>query len=235
MIIQSVLYISIFFLHGDLLNILLGVPNKDVVVYIAVFAMGNFLGTLALGWLFDKLGRKPMITSTYAITSILLCVTGLLFWFDSVEAWGLTIALSVVFFFASAGSSAAYLTISEVFPQEIRSRAIAIFFALAIALATPAPALFGMIIDISRQTHSKVYVLYGYASCALLMVTGALVAKLYAVKAEREPLETIAPPMSSVENVVVSKYKIEEQSQPNNLQMSGLEHHKRRVVGEPGR
>ena len=196
MVAASFLYNAIFFMYGELLKQTFHVPDQEIGLKIALFAVGNFSGAVVLGRLFDKVGRKPMIVSTYAITAILIGSTGYVFWMEYLGAWTLTLALSIAFFFASAGGSAAYLTVSEIFPLEIRSRAIAIFCALAMAIAAPAPHYAGKLIEMSIATGSRIYIFYGFLCCASLMAIGAIIAMLFAVKAEGASLEDIAPPIS---------------------------------------
>ena len=154
------------------------------------------LGPLILGPLFDSIGRKPMIAFTYAVSGALLLGCGLLFRLDLLTAAQLTIGWSVTFFFASAAASSAYLTVSEIFPVEIRALAIAIFYAVGTGLGGAfAPWLFGALIE----TGSRASVFAGYVFGAALMLIAAAVEAKWGVAAERRPLESIARPLSMVD------------------------------------
>ncbi|WP_447980716.1 MFS transporter [Candidatus Nitrospira bockiana] len=192
MVTQSFLYNAIFFTYALVLSKFYGVPSSRIGLYILPFAVGNFLGPLLLGRFFDTIGRKPMIAFTYGFSGILLALTGFLFWQGYLNAVTQTIAWSVIFFFASAGASSAYLTVSEVFPMEIRAMAIAFFFVVAQGAATVAPWIFGKLIEASAGS-----VFVGNLIGAGMMVTGAMVALLFGVKAERRSLESIATPLSA--------------------------------------
>ncbi len=192
MISQSFLYNAIFFTFAIVLERYYDVPAGKVGLYIIPFAIVNFLGPLLLGRYFDTIGRKPMITFTYGISGLLLAVTGYLFSQGYLTAMTQTLAWSAVFFFASAGASSAYLTVSEIFPMEIRAMAIALFFVVAQGAATVAPWLFGMLIE-----SSPMGVLYSNLIGAGLMMAGAVVAAVFGVKAERRSLEHIASPLAA--------------------------------------
>jgi MFS family permease len=168
------------------------VPAGNIGFYILPFALGNFLGPLLLGRYFDTVGRKPMISCTYGLAGCLLAVTGYLFWQGMFTAVTQTLAWSAIFFFASAGASAAYLTVSEIFPLEIRAMAIASFFVVAQGAGIVAPWLYGKLIESSAES-----VFYGYLLGAGLMVAGAVVELWLGVKAEGRPLESIATPLSA--------------------------------------
>ena len=167
-------------------------PTQHIGLYILPFAFGNFLGPLLLGRFFDTIGRKPMIAVTYGLAGLLLALTGYLFWQGLSLPSRITLAWSSIFFFASAGASAAYLTVSEMFPMEIRAMAIAFFFIVAQGAGVIAPWLFGLLIETSATS-----VAYGYLIGAGLMLIGALVALVFGVKAERQSLEDIATPLSA--------------------------------------
>lgn len=192
MIAQSFLYNAVFFTYALVLSKFYDVPAGRVGLYILPFAIGNFLGPLLLGRFFDTIGRKPMIAFTYGLSGLLLAVTGYLFWQGHLTATTQTIAWAIIFFFASAGASSAYLTVSEVFPLEIRAMAIAFFFVVGQGAGVFAPWLFGHLIQSSAES-----VFYGDLVGAALMLVGAVVALCYGVKAERQSLETIATPLSS--------------------------------------
>jgi MFS family permease len=189
---QSFLYNAIFFTSALILTKFHHVPANHVGWYILPFAIVNFLGPLLLGRLFDTIGRRPMIAFTYSASSVLLAVTGYLFWQGHLDSVSQTLAWSVLFFFASAGASAAYLTVSEVFPMEIRAMAIAFFFVVGQGAGILAPWVFGELIQ-----SSALSVFYGDLLGAGLMLVGAIVAMLFGVRAERQSLEDIARPLSA--------------------------------------
>jgi MFS family permease len=171
-----------------------GVPGKDVGGYLLPFALGNVLGPLLLGHLFDTVGRKPMITLTYGLAGVLLALTGWLFHAGMLTARTQTLAWTIIFFVASAAASSAYLTVSEIFPLEIRAMAIAIFYAIGtLAGGVGAPVLFGWIIG----TGSMMALFIGYLVAAALMIFGAAIEAWIGVPAERKSLEHVAAPLSS--------------------------------------
>ncbi len=190
---QAFFYNAIFFTYALILTDFYGVRADHVGWYILPFAAGNFLGPVLLGRLFDTIGRRPMLTFTYAISGVLLAATGYLFAQDLVSATTLTLCWTIIFFFASAAASAAYLTVSETFPLEIRALAIAFFYAVGTGIGGIAgPLLFGALIG----TGSRLSVFAGYLLGAALMIGAAVVAALYAVAAERKPLESVARPLA---------------------------------------
>jgi MFS family permease len=192
---QAFFYNAIFFSYALVLTRFYQVPAASVGWYILPFALGNFVGPLVLGPLFDIVGRKPMIAATYAISGILLAVVGTLFRDGMLGAAALTACWTGIFFFASAAASAAYLTVSESFPLEARALAIAFFYALGTGLGgIVAPSLFAWLIG----TGDRGNVFLGYLLGAGLMVGAAIVELAIGVKAERRSLEDIAPPISSV-------------------------------------
>ena len=196
MIAQAFFYNAIFFTFALILTDFFGIPANHVGWYILPFAAGNFLGPLLLGRLFDTLGRRKMITATYGASGVLLALSGYLFSIGALTAQTQTIAWMVIFFFASPAASAAYLTVSETFPLEVRALAIAIFYAIGTGIGGVAgPALFGVLID----TGSRTSVFAGYLFGSALMVVAAAVAWRYAVAAERKSLETVARPLAFVE------------------------------------
>ena len=190
MISQAFLYNSIFFSYGLILQRFHGVAADDVGLYILPFAVGNFLGPLLLGRRFDLLGRRVMIPFTYAMSGLLLLATGGLFLAGLLDALTQTIAWSVVFFFASAAASSAYLTVSEVFPVELRGMAIAVFYAVGTLAGAFAPTLFGAIVDTGEPTR----LFWGYALSASMMLAAAVVARRFGVDAERRSLEEVCAP-----------------------------------------
>jgi len=192
---QAFLYNAIFFTESLVLTTFFGVSAGKVGFYIFPFALGNLLGPFLLGHLFDVIGRKIMISLSYALSGILLIATGLLFVHHVLDARTITIAWSIVFFFASAGASAAYLTVSEIFPLEIRATAIAIVFAIGtLAGGALAPTLFGILI----ATHSVTAVFNGYLVGAAAMLAAAVTELTIGVEAARRPLEEVAPPIGSL-------------------------------------
>jgi MFS family permease len=192
---QAFFYNAIFFTYALVLTQFYGVPSASIGWYILPFALGNFCGPLLLGPLFDQIGRKPMIASTYAISGALLAIVGHLFNAGAVDAAQLTLCWTGIFFFASAAASAAYLTVSESFPIEARALAIALFYSLGTALGgVVAPWLFGSLIG----TGERGAVFHGYLFGAALMVAAALTELFIGVKAERQPLESVARPISAI-------------------------------------
>jgi MFS family permease len=193
---QAFFYNAIFFTYALILTDFYGVPVDGVGWFILPFAAGNFLGPLLLGRLFDTLGRRPMIAFTYATSGLLLAATGYLFAVDAFSATALAVAWSVIFFFASAAASSAYLTVSETFPLEIRALAIAFFYAIGTGVGgVVGPWLMGHLIE----TGSRQSVFAGYLLGAALMVAAAFIAARWGVAAERKPLEDVAPPLASAD------------------------------------
>ena len=157
------------------------------------FALGNFMGPLLLGRFFDSWGRKPMITLTYGLAGVLMCVTGWMFSQGILSAPAQTAAWTVIFFFASAGASAAYLTIGESFPLEVRAITISMFYAFGTLVGgVGGPALFGALIDTGERSQ----ILWGYLLGGGLMLLAAAVEMKLGIAAERRPLEEVAPPLS---------------------------------------
>jgi MFS family permease len=196
MVAQAFFYNAIFFTFALVLTDFYGIGSDQVGWYILPFAAGNFLGPLLLGRLFDTLGRRAMIALTYGVSGILLAISGYLFSIGALSAQGQTIAWMIIFFFASPAASAAYLTVSETFPLEVRALAIALFYAVGTGIGGVAgPALFGVLID----TGSRGSVFAGYLFGAALMIAAALIAWRYAVAAERKSLESVARPLAFVE------------------------------------
>jgi MFS family permease len=191
---QAFLYNAIFFTYTLVLTEFYGVSEKTAPLYLIPFAVGNFIGPLVLGPLFDTLGRRVMIPSTYIVSGGLLIVTGQLFVNDVLDENSMTVAWCLIFFFASAGASSAYLTVSECFPLEARAMAISLFYAIGTGLAALSPTLFGALI----QSASRTNVNYGYLLGAGLMIAAGIVAIFLAVPAERKALEDIASPYTAV-------------------------------------
>jgi MFS family permease len=191
---QAFLYNAIFFTYALVLTRFYGVDNGSVGWYILPFAAGNFLGPLVLGPLFDTIGRKPMISATYILSGALLTVTAFLFRNGTLDATTQTIAWTIIFFFASAGASAAYLTVSEIFPMETRAIAISIFYAFGTALGgIIGPTLFGALIESGRAED----VFWGYILGAALMAAAGLIEIFLGVEAAGRELEDIAKPLSA--------------------------------------
>ncbi len=194
MLTQAFFYNAIFFTYALVLIRFYSVPEQSVGRYLLPFALGNVLGPLLLGHLFDTIGRKKMIAATYGLAGILLALTGWLFYAGLLTAQTQTLAWMIIFFIASAAASSAYLTVSEIFPLEVRALAIAIFFAIGtLAGGVGAPVLFGWIIG----TGSITALFIGYLVAAALMIFGALVEAWIGVPAERRSLEHVAAPLSS--------------------------------------
>jgi MFS family permease len=189
---QAFLYNAIFFTYALVLVRYYGVQEGQVGWFLVPFAAGNFLGPLLLGPLFDQVGRRRMITITYALSGMLIIATGLLFRADLLTAYTQTLAWTIVFFFASAAASSAYLTVGEIFPLEVRASAIAWFYAIGTALGGIAgPIVFGHLIASGQRAE----VFTGYALGGGLMIAAAAVAVFLAIDAERRSLETVAAPM----------------------------------------
>jgi MFS family permease len=191
---QAFFYNAIFFTYALVLMRFYSVPEQNVGSYLLPFALGNALGPLLLGHLFDTIGRKKMITATYGLAGILLALAGWLFHSGVLTAQTQTLAWTIIFFIASAAASSAYLTVSEIFPLEIRALAIAIFYAIGtLAGGVGAPLLFGWIIG----TGSITALFMGYLLAAALMIFGAVIEAWIGVPAERRSLEHVAAPLSS--------------------------------------
>jgi len=193
---QAFFYNAIFFTYALVLTDFYGITPDRVGWYLLPFAAGNFFGPLLLGRLFDTKGRKPMIAFTYVISGILLAGSGYLFKIDALSVHAQTGAWMVIFFFASAAASSAYLTIGETFPVEIRALAIALFFAAGTGIGgVIGPLLFGVLIE----TGSRAAVFGGYLGGAILMIVAAAVQLRFGVAAERKPLEEVARPLAFVD------------------------------------
>ncbi len=196
MLTQAFFYNAIFFTYALVLMRFYGVPEQSVGGYLLPFAIGNVLGPIVLGHFFDTIGRKQMIAATYGVSGILLALTAWLFHAGLLTAQTQTLAWTIIFFVASAAASSAYLTVSEIFPLEIRAFAIAIFYAVGtLTGGVGAPILFGWIIG----TGSSNALFIGYLVAAVLMIFGAIVELWIGVAAERRPLEDVAAPLSSRE------------------------------------
>jgi MFS family permease len=193
---QAFCYNAIFFTYALILTRFYGIAPESVGLFLLPFAAGNFLGPLLLGRLFDTIGRRRMIAATYAISAVLLAITGYLFSIGALGPWQQTAAWTVIFFFASAAASSAYLTAGESFPLEIRALAIAVFYAAGTALGGIAgPAVFGVLI--AEGAREKLFA--GYLLGAVLMAVAAAVAFRFGIDAERRPLEDVATPLARAE------------------------------------
>ena len=193
---QAFFYNAIFFTYALVLTDFYGIQADHVGWYLLPFAAGNFLGPVLLGRLFDTVGRRTMIAVTYAVSGLLLAGVGYLFALGVLSATGQTIAWMVIFFFASAAASSAYLTVSETFPLEVRALAIAFFYAIGTGIGGVAgPWLFGALID----TGSRWSVFAGYLLGSALMLAAALVGGRFAVAAERKSLESISRPLAAAD------------------------------------
>jgi MFS family permease len=191
---QAFFYNAIFFTYALVLTDFYGIAPDRVGWYLLPFAAGNFLGPVVIGRLFDTVGRRIMIALTYGISGVLLALTGYLFAIGVLSAAAQTVAWMVIFFVASAAASSAYLTVSETFPLEVRALAIAFFYAIGTGIGgVSGPFLFGVLID----TGSRMSVFGGYLIGSVLMLAAAGIAAVYAVPAERKPLESVARPLAA--------------------------------------
>jgi MFS family permease len=199
MISQSFLYNAIFFTYTLVLSKFYGVSASSAPWYLIAFAVGNLAGPLTIGRLFDSIGRRVMISSTYILSGVLLAISAVMFKAGILNATTQTIAWSVIFYFASAGASAAYLTVSEIFPVEVRAQAIAVFFAVAQCFGAFGAWFYGKLIgDGSNPSMLEM----GYFIGAGVMIVGGLVEIWLGVAAERRSLEEVASPLSLVKRKV---------------------------------
>lgn len=190
---QAFCYNAIFFTYALMLTRFYGVAPASIGWFMLPFALGNFLGPLLLGRLFDSFGRKAMICATYAAAGALLCLTGWMFAEGLLTSVAQTAAWTVIFFFASAAASAAYLTVGELFPLEVRAISISLFYAFGTLLGGVAgPVVFGALIDTGERSQ----IFLGYLLGGGLMLLAAVAAAVLGVRAERRPLEEVAPPLS---------------------------------------
>jgi len=194
MITQSFLYNAIFFTYTLVLGKFYGVPSESTPLYLIAFAVGNLAGPLTIGHFFDTIGRRKMIAGTYVSSGVLLAISAVLFDVGALNALTQTIAWCVIFFFASAGASSAYLTVSEIFPLEVRAKAIAVFFAIAQCFGALGPVIYGALIGDGSQP-SRLFL--GYLLGAAVMIAGGLIAWFLAVDAEGKSLEDIATPLAA--------------------------------------
>ncbi|MGW5413172.1 MFS transporter [Actinomadura geliboluensis] len=193
---QAFLYNAVTFDLGTILSKYFDVASGAVPYFIALFAFGNFLGPLLLGRMFDTVGRKPMISGTYFISAALTCLLGAFLVTGALSSWTFIALVSVTFFFASAGASSAYLTVSEIFPMETRALAIAFFYAIGTAAGgITGPLLFGNLID--SGAAEKVAI--GFFIGAVIMALGGVAELFFGVRAEQASLEAIARPLTAEE------------------------------------
>jgi MFS family permease len=195
MITQSFLYNAIFFTYALVLQNFYDIPRDHTPYFLFPFAAGNLIGPLVLGPLFDTIGRRKMIFGTYVLSGLVLLVSAFLFHADVLTAATQTVFWCVAFFFASAGASSAYLTVSETFPLELRAQAISYFFSLAQIFGAIAPTLYGALIgDGSERGPLTV----GYILGAGIMILGGVIAIIFGTDAERKSLETVSEPITLV-------------------------------------
>ena len=193
MLAQAFFYNAFFFTYGLVLNRFDRVPAASVGLYLLPFTISNFLGAAVLARFFDTIGRRPMITVTYGLSGLFMIAAAWLFRADALTAVSQTLAWAAIFFLASAGASAAYLTVSEAFPLEIRARAIALFYSLGTAAGgVLAPALFAVLIASGSRTE----VFWGYLLAAILMLLGAAAEIAWGFAGEGRSLEALATPLS---------------------------------------
>ena len=191
---QAFCYNAVFFTYALVLTKFYGIPPHEIGWFMLPFALGNLMGPLLLGRFFDTIGRKPMITGTYALAGILMAATGGAFAAGWLSAWEQTLAWTVIFFFASAAASAAYLTVGESFPLEMRAMAIALFYAIGTAAGgVIGPALFGWLIESGQRLD----IFWGYLVAATLMLVAAATEWRLGFAAEGKPLEQVSTPLSA--------------------------------------
>jgi MFS family permease len=195
MITQSFLYNAIFFTSALVREYFFHVKATDTAYYFFAFAAGNLAGPLTLGRLFDTVGRKKMISSTYITAGVLLIISAVMFKNGMLTATTQTIWWAVVFFFASAGASAGYLTASEVFPLEVRAQSIAVFFAIAQIFGAFGTHWYGHLIGNGTDRNN---LFIGYMVGAGAMIFGGIVAIFFGVNAEGKALEDVATPLSVI-------------------------------------
>eukprot|EP01156_Anaeramoeba_ignava_P023293 Anaeramoba_ignava/c21434_g2_i2.p1 GENE.c21434_g2_i2~~c21434_g2_i2.p1 ORF type:complete len:292 (+),score=78.74 c21434_g2_i2:775-1650(+) len=194
MIGQAFFYNGLFFTYALVLKKFYNVYSDSVGIYLIFFCIGNFLGPTILGQLFDKIGRIPMISGTYILSGLLLLATSFLFLEDKLNAITQTLCWAVIFFVASAGASSAYLTVSEIFPLELRALAISFFYSTGTGLGgIISPFIFGALVS----TKSRIKVFWGYVFATSLMVFAGVLELFIGVKSEGQSLEKIAKPLSS--------------------------------------
>ena len=194
MITQSFLYNAIFFTYALVLTQFYNVSATRVPLYGLAFSVGNLLGPLLLAPLFDTVGRKKMISGTYILSGVLLAISGWLFDNGDLTANSQTFVWIVIFFFASAGASAAYLTVSETWPIEIRAEAIAVFFAIAQLFGALGPAFYGWLIG-DGQSRTGLFI--GYVIGGGIMILGGIIEIVFGINAEGKSLEDVTEPLTA--------------------------------------
>ncbi len=193
---QAFLYNAIYFTYTLILNNYYGVPASQTPIYGIAFAAANFAGAIVLGRFFDTVGRRPMITGSYGMAGLLLVISGFMFLIGTLTAITQTALWCAVFFFATAAASAAYLTVSEIFPMEVRAQAIAVFFAIGtLAGGVVGPSLFSILI----ASGARINVFYGYLFAAVLMMIAAIVEWVWGIEAAQKSLEEVSTPISAFE------------------------------------
>src|SRR5205807_302828 len=193
---QAFLYNAIFFTYGLVLTTFYHISGSSIGLYLIPFAIGNIIGPLTIGRLFDTIGRRQMISFTYIISGVLLTITGWLFLQGALTAVTQTICWSIIFFFASAGASSAYLTVSEIFPMETRALAIALFYAIGTAIGgITGPLLFSKLVASGKASH----VAWGYLLGAGLMIGAGIVQAVLGLEVAQQRLEDIATPITAEE------------------------------------
>lgn len=193
MVTQAFFYNAVLFTYGLVLLRYYGVPAEHLGLFLVPLALGNFIGPLTIGRLFDTVGRKPMIALTYIGSGVLLAATAWLFRAGVLTAFSQAVCWSIIFFVASSAASSAYLTVSEVFPLEIRAIAISVFYACGTLVGGVAgPALYGYIVG----TGSRDLLFWGYIAGAAVMAAGGLTEIFLGVNAERKSLEDVARPLA---------------------------------------
>lgn len=194
MIAQSFFFNAVFFSYVLVIKKFYHVPDSEQPLHLLPFAIASFFGPLTLGKLYDTIGRKPMITASYGLAGLLLAGVLIPFATGAIGTLGLGVWFSCIFFVASSAASAAYLTVSEIFPLEIRAFAIAVFYSIGTLIGgVGAPLLFGFLI----ASGSRLHVAFGYGLGALLMLAGALCEYLIGIEAAGKSLESISKPLQS--------------------------------------
>ena len=196
MVTQSFLYNAIFFTYALVLQNFYHLDPSQTALYFFPFAAGNLIGPLLLGPLFDTVGRRRMIFGTYLLAGVVLLVSAFLFRQGVLTANTHTVFWCVSFFFASAGASSAYLTVSEIFPLEVRAQAISYFFAIAQVVGSTGPLLFGWLVGEGTERDP---LFWGYVLGSVVMMFGGMVALVYGVDAEGKGLEDIAEPLTKAD------------------------------------
>ena len=231
---QAFIYNGVTFNLGTLFTTFYDVTSSFVPVFIIIFAIGNFLGPLTLGRLFDTVGRKPMIAGTYLGSAACATLLSFLFVGGTLSEWWFEALVVVTFFLASAGASAAYLTVSEIFPMETRALAIAFFYAVGTAIGgITGPLLFGHLIESGERSQVIVAFLIG----AGVMALGGVAELFFGVKAEQAELEDIAKPLTAEEAEAGEEGPEEEESDRIARSRAGLRRFRPgpgSVSGSPG-